>query len=76
MLAQGLNVNTTRPSGMPVLLSAVTAENYDGLDGLLKHGADAFVSVNGATVSDFIKTYSSSRKKKVVKIYKTYGYTL
>ncbi len=76
MLAQGLNVNTTHPSGMPVLLSAVTAENYDVLDGLLKHGADAFVAVNGSTVSDFIKTYPSSRKKKVVKLYKTYGYTL
>lgn len=76
MLDCGLDINTRYPSGMPLLLTAVTSENYDLIDGMLKLGADPFIELNGITIKDTMRSYPSSRKKKLIKIYKKYGYEL
>lgn len=73
MLDQGVDINTVHPAaGMPVLFSAVTAENYELMDGLLKHGADQNVSVNGYTVNDMMRSYPKKRQKEVTAILEKY----
>ncbi len=76
LLKQGLSIDTCHPSGMPLLLSAVTAENNDLIDGMLTLGADPFISCNGITVRETMRSYPSKRKKALQKIYKSHGYDL
>lgn len=76
LLDRGVDINTCHPSGMPLLFLAITAENYDLIDGMLEMGADPFIESKGITVNDMMRSYPSSRKKKVQKIYKNHGYTL
>ncbi|MFR9513369.1 MAG: ankyrin repeat domain-containing protein [Rikenellaceae bacterium] len=73
MLDQGVDIHTAHPAaGMPVLFSAVTSENYELMEGLLKNGADQNVTVNGYTVNDMIRSYPKKRQKQVVAILEKY----
>ncbi len=73
MLDQGVDIDTAHPAaGMPVLFSSVTSENYELMEGLLKHGADQTVTVNGYTINDMIRSYPKKRQKTVTALLEKY----
>lgn len=73
ILDQGMDINTAHPAaGLPVLFSTATSENYELMEGLLKHGADQNISVNGYTINDFIRSYPKKRQKKVTDLLAKY----
>ncbi|MFR9603610.1 MAG: hypothetical protein SNG02_07035 [Rikenellaceae bacterium] len=73
MLDQGLDINTVHPAvGFPVLFTTATSENYELMEGLLKHGADQNISVKGYTINDVIRSYPKKRQKKVQALLEKY----
>lgn len=76
LLDRGVDINTCHPSGWPLILTAATSENYDLIDGMLALGADPFIAVKGITIRETMRSYPNSRKKKLQKVYKKYGYDL